>query len=291
MLRDAVARWRSRNHDALILLYHRVTHLPNDRWSIAVTPEHFAEHMELVRRRATIVPLSGLDAALAAPNARAVTIAITFDDGYADNLYEALPVLQRHDVPATVFVASDPVVRAREFWWDDVERLVEPTEYDATWMRLRDVDAQERDATLDALRSAAGVESAPRPAYRPLTPDELACLGHDVRIEIGAHTASHARLGKLTAAAQRAEIETGRLSLESIIERPVESFAYPFGRPGDYTAHTMDLVREAGFARACINQAGLVDRSTDRFALPRLYVRDSNGDEFAAALRDRGIRL
>ncbi len=59
MLRKMLARLRSR--DALILLYHRVTALANDRWSIAVTPAHFAEQMEILRRRTTIVPLSALD--------------------------------------------------------------------------------------------------------------------------------------------------------------------------------------------------------------------------------------
>src|SRR6478736_4340236 len=247
MLRKMLARLRSR--DALILLYHRVTALANDRWSIAVTPAHFAEQMEVLRRRTTIVPLPALDSVAARPNARGGTVLVTFDDGYADNLYEAL--------------------RAR----------------------LREVGADEREATLDALRAAADVETSPRPDYRPLTPNELACLARDGRIAVGAHTASHARLAALPEAAQRADIETGRKALQAIIDRPVESFAYPFGRAGDYTAETMAIVREAGFTRACSNQAGRVDRSTDRFALPRLYVRDWNGDEFAAALRDHGIRV
>jgi peptidoglycan/xylan/chitin deacetylase (PgdA/CDA1 family) len=95
----------------------------------------------------------------------------------------------------------------------------------------------------------------------------------------------------LAGPAQRAEIETGRAVLQSIVGRPIESFAYPFGRAGDYTAETMDLVREAGFTRACSNQAGRIGRSTNRFALPRLYVRDWSGDEFAAALRDQGLRV
>ncbi len=289
MLRKMVARLRSR--DALILLYHRVTALANDRWSIAVTPAHFAEQMEVLRRRTTIVPLSALDSVAARPNAPGAMMLVTFDDGYADNLYEALPVLQRFDIPATVFVSTDAVVQAREFWWDDLERLVPPAEYDAVWARLREVGADEREATLDALRAAADVETSPRPDYRPLTPNELACLARDGRIAVGAHTASHARLAALPEAAQRADIETGRKALQAIIDRPVESFAYPFGRAGDYTAETMAIVREAGFTRACSNQAGRVDRSTDRFALPRLYVRDWNGDEFAAALRDQGIRV
>ena len=289
MLRDVVARWRSSH--PLILLYHRVTHLADDRWSIAVTPAHFAEQMELLRQCATVLPLSALGATGAGPNVRGAAVLVTFDDGYADNLHEALPVLQRFDVPATVFISTDAVIQGREYWWDDLDRLVPPAEYDATWARLRDIDARARDAALDSLRAAADVGSAARPDRRPLTPDELACLASDARIEIGAHTASHARLSALPASAQRAEIESGRAALQSIIARPIESFAYPFGRAGDYTAETMDLVRAAGFTRACINQAGRVDRSTDRFALPRLYVRDWNGDEFAAALSDLGLRV
>jgi len=289
MLREVLARLRS--PDPLILLYHRVTCLANDRWSIAVTPTHFAEQMEILRRRATVLPLSALGAPGTRPNARSTVVFVTFDDGYADNLHEALPVLQRFDVPATVFVSTDAVLQAREFWWDDLERLAATDEYDATWARLRDLGARERDAVLDALRASAGVDCAPRTDKRPLTPDELALLATDARIAIGAHTASHARLSALTGAGQRHEIEAGRAALQSIIARPVETFAYPFGRAGDYTAETMDLVREAGFTLACSNQAGRVDRSTDRFALPRLYVRNWNGDEFAAALRDVGLRV
>ena len=289
MLREVVARLRA--PEPLILLYHRVTHLANDRWSIAVTPAHFAEQMELLRRKATVLPLSALGAAETPPNARGATVVVTFDDGYADNLHEALPILQRFDVPATVFVSTDAVVQSREFWWDDLERLVAPDEYHATWARLRDVEARERQAVLDALRAASDVGSMPRPDRRPLTPDELICLATNDRIAIGAHTASHARLSALTGAAQRTEIEAGREVLQSILERPIESFAYPFGRAADYTAETIDLVREAGFTLSCSNQAGRVNRSTDRFALPRLYVGDWNGDEFAAALRDLGLRV
>ena len=289
MQREVAARLRS--WDPLILLYHRVTHLVNDRWEIAVTPAHFAEHMEILRRWTTVRALSALDPPGVRPNERASTVLVTFDDGYADNLSEALPVLQRFDIPATVFVSTDAVVQAREFWWDDLERLVAPDEYGATWARLRDVDAREREAVLDALRDAAHVGRSSRPDRRPLTPDELALLASDSRIEIGGHTASHPRLAALSRAAQRAEIEGGREALQSIIGRPIETFAYPFGRAGDYTAETMDLVRAAGFTRACSNQVGRVARLADRFALPRLYVRDWDGDEFAAALRDLGLRV
>jgi peptidoglycan/xylan/chitin deacetylase (PgdA/CDA1 family) len=216
---------------------------------------------------------------------------VTFDDGYADNLHEALPILQRHDLPATAFVATGPVTSAREFWWDDLDRLVAPADYDAEWRKLRDLGAADREHALGALRAAAAVSPVPRSDRRPLTPGELASLSQDAHIEIGSHTSWHSRLGVMPQAAQRAEIDDARRTLEAIIDRPIESFSYPFGRTGDYTAETMNLVRGAGFTRACINQAARVDRTTDRFALPRLYVRDWNGDEFAAALREYGVRV
>jgi peptidoglycan/xylan/chitin deacetylase (PgdA/CDA1 family) len=265
--------------------------LERDRWSIAVTPEHFAEHMEILRRRANVVPLARLDGSMAEPNGSRPLIAVTFDDGYADTLHDAMPVLRQFDLPATVFVASDPVVRGREFWWDDLERAVDVARYDTIWTELRDADAARRDDEIERARSAAGVDTAPRPSHRPLTADELADLARDVRVEIGGHTASHGRLAALPVAEQRREIDEGRRALESIVGRRIESFAYPFGRAGDYTAETMRLVRDAGFSRACINQPGRVDRSTDRFALPRVYVRDGDGDAFAATLRAYGVEL
>jgi len=291
VLREALRRWRSREPIGVILLYHRVTRLEHDRWSIAVTPEHFAEHLEVLRHRSTIVSLSQLDGALREPRARGPFVVVTFDDGYADNLHEALPLLQRYDVPATMFVATDAVVTGREFWWDDLERAVGADNYDHTWRELRDCDASTRAVALDAARPGGRTSLAPRSTHRPLTRDELACLARDALIEIGGHTTSHSRLAALTLGDQRREIEEGRETLESIIGRRVESFAYPFGRPGDYTAETMRLVRDAGFLRACTNQAGHVDPSTDRFVLPRVYVRDGDGDAFAAALRANGVEI
>jgi peptidoglycan/xylan/chitin deacetylase (PgdA/CDA1 family) len=293
VIRERIARWRFGPPGALILLYHRVTHLTPDRWSIAVTPEHFADHMEQVRRRTRAVPLTGLAAALAAPNAARPVVVVTFDDGYADNLHEALPVLKQHDVPVTLFVSTRAITTGREFWWDELARMLGPGgRYDAMWTKLRDADAATRESELETIRTATGTdEVTPRADHRPLSVDELARLAGEPLVELGAHTVSHPRLAALHAASQRDEIEESRRVLESLTGRRVESFAYPFGRAADYTPETMALVRDAGFTRACINQAGRVTPSTDPFALPRLYVRDWTGDELAAQLRRHGIRV
>lgn len=109
---------------AVILMYHRVIETDCDPWGLAVTPKHFAEHLDVLRRYARPEPLRRLHQALGAGKRSARTVSVSFDDGYTDNLYNAKPLLERYDVAATVFVASGCVGNDREFWWDELERLL-----------------------------------------------------------------------------------------------------------------------------------------------------------------------
>ena len=114
---------------SLVLMYHRVTAPPRDPWRLAVTPEHFAQHLEVIRRVGRPQRLRDLTRALATGRPPRRGIVLTLDDGYADNLLEARPLLEKHDVPATVFVAAGCVGRAQGFWWDQLENfLLTPVE-------------------------------------------------------------------------------------------------------------------------------------------------------------------
>ena len=90
-----------------VLAYHRVATPEHDPWALSVTPEHFDEHMAVLNELGQV---DRLDAALATPlgrcRRRRPTFAITFDDGYVDNLVDALAILERHEAPATIFVAT-----------------------------------------------------------------------------------------------------------------------------------------------------------------------------------------
>lgn len=108
---------------ALILLYHRVAEQGPDPWQLAVTPRHFDEHLRVLRehgRPSSLGKLSGGVQSGAVPDRALV---VTFDDGYADNLLNAKPLLEKHGVPATVFVATGYSGQDREFWWDELDRL------------------------------------------------------------------------------------------------------------------------------------------------------------------------
>lgn len=109
---------------AAILLYHRVADDAVDAFGNRVTPANFASHLEVLCEEFHPVRLRDL----ADPGARqrlpGRAVAVTFDDGYADNLHTARPLLNRYAVPATVFVATAALGGAREFWWDRLERLL-----------------------------------------------------------------------------------------------------------------------------------------------------------------------
>jgi peptidoglycan/xylan/chitin deacetylase (PgdA/CDA1 family) len=104
-------------------------------------------------------------------------------------------------------------------------------------------------------------------------------------VDIGAHTTTHASLAHQTAAEQRREIQESRRVLEAMIDRPVRSFAYPFGTRGDVNTTTVALVREAGFHQACTALPGVVTSHSDRWQLPRCGIRNWDGEEFARRLR------
>lgn len=108
---------------AIILLYHRVIDLPSDPQLLAVAPRHFEEHLEILRRECQPISLGSFVDDLHNGGFPARSVIVTMDDGYADNLYEAKPLLERFSIPATVFVTAGSIGSRREFWWDELERI------------------------------------------------------------------------------------------------------------------------------------------------------------------------
>ena len=108
---------------AVILMYHRVAALPLDPWNLAVPPESFRLHLEVITREYRPISLADLVESVSNGEIPERAVALTFDDGYADNLHQALPLLERFAAPATVFVTL-AALGGRELWWDELERIV-----------------------------------------------------------------------------------------------------------------------------------------------------------------------
>lgn len=145
---------------AYVLLYHRVADVAVDPWGLAVSPAHFAEHLAVLRRRTHPMRLSDFVRARARGALPRNAVAVTFDDGYADNLHTALPLLAEYGVPATVFLATGYLGRA--YWWDELQRLVLGAH---TLPREIALDGWCPDGTPSAFRRVLDpATSAPRPA-------------------------------------------------------------------------------------------------------------------------------
>jgi len=107
---------------AVILMYHRVIDPGPDPWGLCVSPRHFEEQLQVLATHFHPVAMAELAAAGRAGSVPERGVAITFDDGYVDNLHNALPALRRRSVPATVFVVPGYLGR-RQYWWDELETL------------------------------------------------------------------------------------------------------------------------------------------------------------------------
>lgn len=108
---------------AVILLYHRVAEVSPDPQLLCVKPRHFKEHLECLQLHYQPMSLRELKQRLDSRQIPYRAVVITFDDGYADNLYNAKPLLERYGIPAVVFVTSGYLGQSREFWWDELERV------------------------------------------------------------------------------------------------------------------------------------------------------------------------
>ncbi|MER3501892.1 MAG: hypothetical protein C4295_10575 [Candidatus Fervidibacterota bacterium] len=312
------AWWRHRRglagKGASILCYHRVAHLPESPRRLWVSSERFAEHLDYLVHHCHPLSLADLVRGIQEGRLPERSVVVTFDDGYADNLWNAKPLLERYGVPATVFVTSGFVGQDRLFYWDELACLMlESTDsaldiltitlpdgkqhhyllstpsqrlraYHALHDRLRPLPPTEREQVLEQVRSQLGsLTQAQREKHRALRREELHVLGQDELVEVGAHTVSHPDLPCLPEAMQWQEIYESKRQLEALLQRPVRFFAYPYGS-GD--ERTRKLVQQAGFEAACALYEGVINLTSHLLWLPRLFVENWDGDGLARRMRE-----
>ncbi len=296
----------------LILLYHRIDNDPLDAQLLAVSPENFEAHLKRLAENCKTLPLHQFLAEVSRGIIRPNTMVITFDDGYLDNLTNAVPLLEKYGLHATIFVTSGMVGSDREFWWDALERIFFETRllpsdltinhpqgthtwdlstpqgrlkaYDEISANLRQRPVAEIAQFVDGLLTWAGLSQIGRSSHRVVNIEQLRQLAASPSIEIGSHTVSHSRLSALPPDQQRQEIFQSKQQLEAIINQPVRLFSYPFGAGGDFTDETVQIVGEAGYEAGIANIQGNITSPVDLYAIPRRLVRNWTKEEFTGWL-------
>jgi peptidoglycan/xylan/chitin deacetylase (PgdA/CDA1 family) len=287
------------------LIFHRVLATPDPLVPDEPNAAEFEHRMRWLQRHFNVIPLADAAARLSSGTLPARPLAITFDDGYADNQQIAAPILSRLGLPATFFIATGYLDGGRMFNDSIIAAVrgckrdnLDLTELGLGIHSLASLE-QRRHAISVLLPQVKGLDLARRAASAASVcqlaevtpPDDLMMTSSQVAalaragFGIGAHTVNHPILTRLGADAAREEIQLGRRRLEEITGSPVRLFAYPNGRPGDdYTVHTAALVRQLGFTAAFTTAHGVARSGADLFQLPRFTPWDRGDLKFGARM-------
>ncbi|CAD84758.1 MULTISPECIES: polysaccharide deacetylase family protein [Nitrosomonas] len=285
-----------KNSKLSIVIYHRVLPEPD-----LLTGEggiaQFEKGLSYLTNNFNILPLSEAVNKLRSGTLPGRAACITFDDGYADNAEIALPILQKHGVTATFFIASGFLDGGR-MWNDTVIESVRRAKGDKLDLNAIGLGnhaiatLEQRRETLNLLINklkylphearASQVDKLSTIIAADL-PDNLMMISaqvrqlHDAGMEIGGHTLTHPILASIDDAAARTEIAEGKAKLEAIIDTPLRLFAYPNGKPGkDYLSAHVKMIKDAGFEAAVSTAWGAARQDSDMFQLPRFTPWDQS---------------
>lgn len=298
------AKSRLFNH-AMILGYHRIANPSHDPFSLNVTPENFSEQLEVIKKYAVPVSLNELVKKIEAKKLTERYVAVTFDDGYADNFYRAKPLLEKSNIPATVFIT--PGKLESEFWWDKLERILissdiipeelhlryksgsffwrynEKGKKDPKWSLfyslyrlMAGLEDSCIEEILDQLKDLTDDGSGTY-KYRTMTIDELQLMTSASLIDAGSHTMSHFNLKLGGADRLQYEIEQSKKMLDELLNRNISGFSYP---NGSLTPESDLIVKKCRYQYACVSRSNYIFSGSDKYSLNRFWVPDYNGERF-----------
>jgi peptidoglycan/xylan/chitin deacetylase (PgdA/CDA1 family) len=253
----------------------------------------FERQVRFLRRWANVVPLrAALDDLAAGRPLPPRAVALTFDDGYLDNVTVAAPVLHAAGLPATFFLVPGFLSGSVPVWWEELgwafahataDRLdwagerfdtssppARQAAHGVVADSLKLMDARSRgDAVAELRRRLASVGPDVGRQFMDWNEAEsLLGFGH----EIGSHTCGHPILSREEPAAQARELADSRDALAAHFRRPVDVLAFPNGRSQDYADETLRLAGEAGYAFAVTTRSALAGRGTAPYEVPRVLV-------------------
>lgn len=274
-----------------ILFYHRVLSSPDPLMPDVLWPESFEMQISTLARVFNVLPLDTAAENLFAGTLPERALAITFDDGYRDNLTVAVPVLKKYDLPATFFLTTgflDGGLMYNDVVVESVRRMPSGS-VDLEFLGLGKVTIDDPNSRISLIHRITAAVKYLSPDERdnacaklsdlfsePL-PDDLMMSADDVRalsetgMAIGGHTVDHPILAKASAADAFEQIAANRTMLGDLTGKLPTIFAYPNGKPGkDYQAEHVRMVRDAGYDFAVSTATGAAIPTHDRYQLPRV---------------------
>ena len=281
-----------------ILCYHRVG-TDGIPFFSRLTPRMFEAQMRYVRKHFRVVSLSQLCREMQEGQLVKPTVAVTFDDGYRDLYTHAFPVLREYQIPATIYLVGQCVETGEVPWYDRIFLALQVApgpflELEKDSPRRFELSSPAARATaawgiVNYLRSISNVQRlAWCAAFERRIPLPLQSLEgrmldwQQVRsmsregIFFGAHTMSHPVLSQLDAPTLEAELASSKQLLEQGLDSPVEDFAYPFGKPQDFSANDENVLKRCGYKSAVTTSNGLNTSGANVFRLLRYQIDEED---------------
>ncbi len=287
-----------------ILTLHRVVPAHDEPFQphrgLEITPDFLDAVLTALRRAdVDIISMDEVWQRLTGAPGERRFVAITFDDGYRDLHQYAWPILKRHEVPVTLYVASAFAEGTGVLWWEVTAQAVaqnsavevdmdgELHRFDCStpeakdeaheaiyhWVRSKPSEA-DQEAAIHAIATRNGIDTAAQCRRLCMGWEELAELARDPLVTIGSHTVSHPFLSKCDRAAARAEMSDARAMIEQKLGVRPEHFAYPVGAPDAAGPREFTLAAELGYKTAVTTRPGVIfpDHADHLTALPRISV-------------------
>ena len=279
-----------------ILCYHRVGTEGVPLFS-RLEPAVFEAQMRYLKAHYRIVPLAELCQELREGRQAVPTLAITFDDGYRDLYTHAFPVLQKYQIPATIYLIGRSMETGEAPWYDRIFvafasapgpvlelQMQELRQFDLSTAALRNNAAWETVCFLRSIPNArrkkwcADFERLIKPRSdwlenRFLTWDQVRIMQRG-GVSFGAHTMTHPSVSRLDPADFIEEFDLAKQLLEGGLDRPVQDFAYPFGRLSDVSSAAQGFLARSGYSSAVTTMEGFNSSSANLHLLNRLQVGD-----------------
>jgi peptidoglycan/xylan/chitin deacetylase (PgdA/CDA1 family) len=275
----------------VILMFHEFTRAPEEKLGQGTRIEDFEAVLRRLKRAGRdIVDLSEAVRRLADPESRPFAV-LTFDDGYRSNIELALPVMEKHQAPATIYVPTEVITRSLNSWWLGLREIVltkDSFDFEPENVRFECSDYPGKVATFRHLLAWVWQDFSRAETLEQVFTDNQISLPDLVErffinenqmieadkhplIEIGAHTTTHRALRLLSESEVKRDIGDNKIFLEDRLNREVPHFAFPYGRPSLTGRREADIVKSLGFKTAVTTDPGCLfpQHGDDLFLLPR----------------------
>jgi peptidoglycan/xylan/chitin deacetylase (PgdA/CDA1 family) len=313
-------RLASNPRHLIVLNYHRIGNYQEaigDPGVYSATAAEFDQQLEFLKHEFEFVDPKRLQASLENiqnGKTRRASVMLTFDDGYKDNVENAVPLLRRHGLAAAFFVPSEFIGSRDIPWWDEISYCLKSatqTRFLLAYPRALEIDFEEqgfaiasRDvlrlykdpAMLDSARFMSELRNACRGEMIPLSFEQMFFSSadmvamHESGMTIGAHGHSHKLLARLSDEDELKEIRTATEMLHDVIGEPPLHFAYPVGSKTAFSDRTKNVLKSLGYEFGFSFYGGInATDKLDRFNILRVAVARQSTSHLRTQVRSAAV--